>query len=108
MKILVAVDGSPYTQKALDFLAANRTTFLDGHHLILLHVSAGLPPHVTRHVTKEVVEDYYAEENAKVLDPVKSLLTTHGVALTYAAAALAAIAFGGINVFLSRGQYGRR
>jgi len=80
MKILVAVDGSPYTQKALDFLAANRKTFLDGQQLIVLHVSAGLPPHVTRHVTKEVVEDYYAEENAKVLDPVKAVLTTHGIA----------------------------
>ena len=48
MKILVAVDGSPYTQKALAYLSANRTMFAQGSDLVLVHVSTGLPHNVTR------------------------------------------------------------
>ena len=79
MKILVAVDGSPYTQKALAYLSANRTMFAQGSDLVLVHVSTGLPHNVTRHVTKDVVDAHYAEEAAKVLDPVKTYLDEQGV-----------------------------
>ena len=72
MKILIAVDGSPHSHKALDYLAAHRGMFVDGHELIAVHVCAGLPGHVVRHLSKDVVTDYYAEESAKVLDPVKA------------------------------------
>jgi len=78
MKILVAVDGSPYTQKALAYLSANRTLFAQGSDLVLVNVSSGLPTNVTRHVTKDVVEAHYAEEAAKVLDPAKKYLDEQG------------------------------
>jgi len=80
MKILVAIDGSPYTQKALAFLIEAPSMFIDGNELVLLHVSTGLPVNVTRHVGKEIVDGYYAEESAKVLDPAKAFLSGHGVA----------------------------
>lgn len=79
MKILVAVDGSAYTQKALAYLSSNRGMFGQGSDLVLVHVSTGLPANVTRHVTKDIVEGYYAEEAAKVLDPVKKYLDAQGV-----------------------------
>jgi nucleotide-binding universal stress UspA family protein len=79
MKILIAVDGSTYTQKALDYLIANRAMFVDGHELVIVHVCTGVHGHVARHLSKQVVDDYYAEESAKVLDPVKALLAQHGV-----------------------------
>ncbi|ADU37568.1 UspA domain-containing protein [Variovorax paradoxus EPS] len=79
MKILIAVDGSAYTRKALDYLVANRTMFVDGHELIVVHVCTGISGHVTRHLSKEVVNEYYAEESAKVLDPVKALLAEKGI-----------------------------
>lgn len=80
MKILVAVDGSAYTQKALAYLATNRSLFAQGNDLVLVNVSTGLPSNVTRHVGKEVIEGYYAEEAAKVLDPVRKYLDEQGVA----------------------------
>ncbi len=80
MKILVAVDGSPYTLKALDYLSTNRTMFVDGHALVVVHVSPGIPGHVARHVSKEVVESYYAEECTKVTDPLKVLLAERSIA----------------------------
>ncbi len=79
MKILIAVDGSPYTQKALNYLLANRPMFVDGHELVIVHVVTGISGHVARHLSKEVVAEYYAEESAKVLDPVVALLAKEGV-----------------------------
>lgn len=79
MKILVAVDGSSFTTKAIEYLSANRSMFIDGHELVVVYVCTGLPPHVTRHVSKEVVEGYYAEENDKVINPVKALLAERNI-----------------------------
>lgn len=80
MKILIAVDGSPYTQKALAYLSTNRTLFGQGSNLVLVNVCIGLPANVTRHVAKDVVDAHYAEEAAKVLDPVKKYLDEQGIA----------------------------
>ena len=77
MKILIAVDGSPHTQKALDYMARHRAMFVEGNQLVVVHVCTGVPGHVARHLSKEIVKDYYAEENAKVLDPVKAFLDQH-------------------------------
>lgn len=80
MKILVAVDGSAHTTKALDYLAKHKSMFVDGHEWVLVHVCPNIPPHVARHVGKETVTEYYGEENAKVLEPVKARLTQLGIA----------------------------
>jgi nucleotide-binding universal stress UspA family protein len=74
MKILIAVDGSPHTQKALDYMARHRAMFVEGNQLVVVHVCTGVPGHVARHLSKEIVHDYYAEESAKVLGPVKVFL----------------------------------
>jgi nucleotide-binding universal stress UspA family protein len=79
MKILIAVDGSAHTQKALDYLAKHRGMFLDGNELVVVHVCVGVPGHVTRHLSKEIVQDYYAEETAKVIEPVKAALVNAGI-----------------------------
>ena len=80
MKILVAVDGSAYTQKALDYLVAHRTMFVDGHELVIVHVCAAVSGQVTRHLNKQLMHDYYAEETAKVIEPVQAYLAKHNIA----------------------------
>jgi nucleotide-binding universal stress UspA family protein len=79
MKILVAVDGSPNTQKVLDYLARHRAMFVDGHALIVVHVCPGVPGHVARHLHKGLITDYYAEEAARVVEPVKAALARHDI-----------------------------
>ncbi|MGJ7611396.1 MULTISPECIES: universal stress protein [unclassified Variovorax] len=79
MKILIAVDGSAFTQKALAYLFTHRAMFVDGHELVVVHVCTGISGNVTRHLSKDLVTSYYAEESAKVLDPVKALLAEKGV-----------------------------
>ncbi|WP_038204519.1 universal stress protein [Xenophilus azovorans] len=80
MKILIAVDGSPFTRKAIDYLAGHRGMFVDGNELVVLNVCAGIPGHVARHISKSTLDEYYAEESAKVIDPVKAILDGHGIA----------------------------
>jgi nucleotide-binding universal stress UspA family protein len=79
MKILVAVDGSPHTQKALDYLVAHRAMFVEGNEFLMVHVCTGVPGHVARHLSRDVLADYYTEENAKVLEPVKAFFEKQGI-----------------------------
>lgn len=79
MKILIAVDGSAFTRRALDYLLANRAMFVEGHQLVVVHVTIGITSNVTRHLSKELIADYYTEESAKVLEPVKTLFAENGV-----------------------------
>ncbi|RYF69273.1 MAG: universal stress protein [Comamonadaceae bacterium] len=79
MKIVVAVDGSAYTRKALDYLVAHRAQLVEGNELVLVNVCSSIPPHASRHISKELLNEYYTDESAKVLDPVKAQLAELGV-----------------------------
>jgi nucleotide-binding universal stress UspA family protein len=79
MKILIAVDGSPHTQKALEYVAANRAMFVEGNQLVIVNVCTGVPGHVARHLSREIVQDYYTEEGAKVVEPVKAFFAEKGI-----------------------------
>ena len=77
MKILLAVDGSPYTKKMLAYLTTHVEMFSGDIEFVALTVQGPLPPRARAAVGKEVVDSYYAEEAAKVLDPVLKFLTRH-------------------------------
>lgn len=74
MKIVVAVDGSEYTRKALDYLVTHPAMFLEGNELVLVNVCSSIPPHASRHISKETLNEYYEEESAKVVTPLKEHL----------------------------------
>jgi nucleotide-binding universal stress UspA family protein len=77
MKILLAVDGSTYTKKMLAYLTTNLDMFAGDNDYTVLTVQGTLPPRARAAVGKEVVDTYYAEEAAKVLDPVIKYLQRH-------------------------------
>ena len=78
MKILLAVDGSTYTKKMLAYLTTHLDMFANGQHqFTALTVQGALPPRARAAVGREAVEGYYAEEAAKVLDPVLKFLDRH-------------------------------
>ncbi len=77
MKILLAVDGSSYTKKMLAYLTTNLDMFAGDNDYTVLTVQGTLPPRARAAVGKEVVDTYYAEEAAKVLDPVIKYLQRH-------------------------------
>lgn len=80
MKILLAVDGSPYTDKMLAYLATHKQLFDASHEYTLFTVPTLLPPRVRSALGKEAVDAYYAEEAEKVLTPALQLLQSHGLA----------------------------
>jgi nucleotide-binding universal stress UspA family protein len=78
MKILLAVDGSPYTKKMLAYLATHEL-FTSGNDYTVYTVQPLLPPRARAAVGKEIVEKYYEEEAEKVLAPVTKFLLRHGI-----------------------------
>lgn len=79
MKILLAVDGSTYTQKMLDYLTTHGELFGASNDYTVLTVQPALPPRVRSAVGKEVVNGYYADETDKVIAPVAEFLAQHGI-----------------------------
>ncbi len=79
MKILLAVDGSPYTKKMLAYLATHEELLAGTHEYTALTVQPQLPPRARAALGKEVVDQYYADEGEKVVGPVCKFLARHGV-----------------------------
>ena len=78
MKILVAVDGSPYTEHAIDYLVRHAALF-GGAEIELLTVHPPIPGRPARHLGREVVDGYYRDECEKALAPARRALKKAGV-----------------------------
>ena len=79
MKILLAVDGSPYTKKMLAYLATHEEMPGGAHEHTALTVQPPLPARARAALGKGVVDKYYADEGEKVIGPVCKFLARHGV-----------------------------
>jgi nucleotide-binding universal stress UspA family protein len=74
MKVLLAVDGSPYTKRMLAFLTANDDMLAGQNHYTVLTVVPKIPPHAARFLSSSDLQSYYDDEAEKVLGPVRSFL----------------------------------
>lgn len=74
MKILVAVDGSSFTKKALAFIVTNPELLGKDGELVVLNVQPPLPPRVSAMAGSAVARDYYQDEASKVLAPIEEFL----------------------------------
>ena len=79
MKILLAVDGSSYTKKMLAYLTTHEEVFSAQNEFTLFTVQLPLPPRARAAVGAEVANSYYAEEAAKVTEPVVKFLARKGI-----------------------------
>lgn len=73
MKILLAVDGSPYTKRMLSYLAAHPELIGPSGEFTVLTVVTPVPPHVTGYIDRSSLQTYYddqAEEVLKIVRPV--------------------------------------
>jgi nucleotide-binding universal stress UspA family protein len=80
MRIVVAVDGSPRSARAIDYLARHRVLFADDAPPVLVHVCPRVPSHAARHLPRSAVARYYEEEAAKAIGPAEAALARHGLA----------------------------
>jgi nucleotide-binding universal stress UspA family protein len=80
MKILIAVDGSSYTKKALAYLTAHDEWLGAAHQYTALTVVTPVPPRAAAVLDKETLKNYYQEEGDKVLKPIRSFFSKRGIA----------------------------
>ena len=79
MKILLAVDGSDYTRKMLEYVCAHQELFDASHEFVLFNAPAALPPHAKASVGSATAEDYYRDEAQKVLESAAAALKARGI-----------------------------
>ena len=82
MKIVLAADGSSYTKKALAFLVTHEEIAGGDGQLVVVNVQPAMPPRVKSMVGASAVNDYHADEAAKVLKPIEKFLQRHDIAYT--------------------------
>lgn len=81
MKILLAVDGSPYTKKMLAYLTTHPETFVNGHSFTALTVENSLPASTRDIVGKDVVDRFHEESAQQVLAPISKFFAQHDIPL---------------------------
>ncbi|MPM97331.1 hypothetical protein SDC9_144504 [bioreactor metagenome] len=81
MKILLAVDGSPFTKKMLAYLVTHETFMDASNEYTALTVCPEVPPRARKALGKETVDQYYTEECDKILGPVVKFLTRHDMSV---------------------------
>ena len=79
MKILVAVDGSPFTKRMLAYLTAHDEFPGRGHEYTVLHTVAPVPPRAAAVLDKTTLEAYYQDESDKVFKPIRTFLSKQGI-----------------------------
>lgn len=81
MKVLLAIDGSEVSQRALRSLLAHVQWFRDRPEVHLLHVHLPVPVGLAvQHVSQEALDRYYREEGEAVLAPALAELAAAGIA----------------------------
>ena len=80
MKILVPVDGSKFSQAAIDFIASRTTLIGASPKVQLLNVQLAVPVRAARLIGKEAVASYYEDEAKKPLKAALSALKRTGLA----------------------------
>jgi nucleotide-binding universal stress UspA family protein len=83
MKILIAVDGSSYTQAAARYIVRNRKSFSSPLEIHLFHVQPPIPyPGAAAVAGRDAVETYQREESLAALAPAEKELTQAGIEFT--------------------------
>lgn len=79
MKILVAVDGSEFTQRMLAYLAAHDEWLGSRHQYTVLHVTPAVPPRAAALVDKTLLDEHYHDESEKVFHAIRTFFAQNGM-----------------------------
>ncbi|MDE2129200.1 MAG: universal stress protein [Betaproteobacteria bacterium] len=80
VRLLLPVDGSAFTKRALDFLLDRLTWWREPPRVDLLHVEPPVGTALARsYLSREVLDSYYAEQSERVLAPAQAALQGAGL-----------------------------
>ena len=79
MRVLLAVDGSKFTKKALAFLVTHETLAGPDAELVVLNVQPAVSPRVKSMLGAGAVRAWHQEEAEKVLRPIERFLKRHNI-----------------------------
>jgi nucleotide-binding universal stress UspA family protein len=85
MKILAAVDGSPFTKRMLAYIAAHDEWLGQQHEYTLVHAVAAVPPRAAAVLDKAVLKAHYDEEAERVFKPIRSFFGKQGLKASFVA-----------------------
>jgi nucleotide-binding universal stress UspA family protein len=80
VKILLAVDGSKYSRRAVDYLIRHRIAFGEKPDVHLVHVQPRLPARAAAALSRAAVERYYGEQAEKALGQTGRVLAARRIA----------------------------
>jgi nucleotide-binding universal stress UspA family protein len=83
MKILAAVDGSPYTKRMLAYVAAHDEWLGAQHEYTLLHAVPPLPSRAVAVLDKGLLKSYYEEGAEKVFKPLRTFFAKQGLKASF-------------------------
>ena len=83
MKILAAVDGSPFTRRMLAYLAAHDEWMGPHHEYTMLHVVTAVPPRAAAVLDKATLKAYYDDSAEKVFKPLRTFCAKQGLNATF-------------------------
>jgi nucleotide-binding universal stress UspA family protein len=85
MKILAAVDGSPFTRRMLAYLAAHDEWMGPQHEYTMLTVVTAVPPRAAAVLDKATLKSYYDDTAEKIFKPLRTFAAKQGLQASYVA-----------------------
>jgi nucleotide-binding universal stress UspA family protein len=83
MKILLAVDGSEYTRRMLDYLATHKQTLGTNHEYTVFYAVLPVPHRAAAFAGADLVRGFYDDDAKTVLDPIRAFLAEQGIEASF-------------------------
>ena len=83
MRVLLAVDGSAYTQRTLDFLERNLGVVKQPAAYTVLHVVPKMSPFAINSLEPQVMKRFYKDQAAVIFRPIRRFFRKLGIKATF-------------------------
>jgi len=83
MKILLPVDGSPYTKRMLAWLVTHDEWLKADHEYTVLTVVPMIPPHAAAMFPADQLKSYYEDTAEAIFKPIRKFVAKHNLATNF-------------------------
>ena len=83
MKILLPVDGSPFTKRMLAWLVTHEEWLAAKHEYTVLTVVPMIPPHAAAMFPEDQLKSYYEDTADAIFKPIRKFVAKHDLATNF-------------------------